>query len=299
MMVCCFYRDLARSQAQALESSSIAEFGVRLDGSLDFTGAGGAPLPPVLGTGSTPLKLPQTMDSTPIRATNGAQQQQVQGGHHSTAAARSQAGIALATEGPGASQRHSATTALSTPPHTGAASTTGVHQVTPERNTSAAQVTKQMVLMCTSLIAQFVYTFNISLLGANSWAPFKCSQQAAAALTNTKHSTQTQPNTTTAAPTSAAALEQQRSPRAVPSTPPPRTPALDNSALPEGDLSFQNAPTALPVPPTAAPAQQRENMPGLMAAVDLLSLFPAHTLLQHSSDTQVCSCSMQFPLLCT
>jgi hypothetical protein len=139
---CC--RELAQSESRALEVSYIAEFGIRLDGSVDggHNQRGTTPLqPPQLGTGTTPLKLNRTAEATTSvgPAQRSASAVGASGGATSGAKAAS-AGIAISTLG--ASQRDSATAALNTPPQPTTAAggeDRGVH-ITPERNPSGAQV---------------------------------------------------------------------------------------------------------------------------------------------------------------
>jgi hypothetical protein len=116
-------------------------------------------------------------------------------------------------------------------------------------------------------------------------------QQAAQSLTNTQQKAHAAPPTASNTATTAAMLEQQQqqrdtrtpvasSPRAPVST--PARAALTNLDLPESDSSFLRTAPAAPQhhPPTA---DRQVNQP----AVDQLSAFPAHSLLLHSSDTQV------------
>ena len=88
---------------------------------------------PVLGIGTTPLKLPQSVDSTPIRSIPTTT---------STTTATEKARIHTTNKGGDA--RTDATEALSTPPATaqpgGISAVALSNQITPERHNSAAQV---------------------------------------------------------------------------------------------------------------------------------------------------------------
>jgi hypothetical protein len=108
---------------------------------------------------------------------------------------------------------------------------------------------------------------------------------AAAALTNTQ--TKVQHGTT-----SAAALEANNHATPAPSSAGKGAGGLNNKDLPLGDASFlQGAPPATPGTVAVAAGAGAAAVNGAHAAaagpVDLLSEFPVHSLLQHSSDLQV------------
>jgi hypothetical protein len=119
-------------------------------------------------------------------------------------------------------------------------------------------------------------------------------QQAAQSLTSTQQKAHAAPPTASNTATTAAMLEQQQqhrdartptvsSPRAPQSTP-ARTGALTNMDLPESDASFLRVAPAGGVQQRPQTTERREvGQP----AEDQLSAFPAHSLLLHSSDTQV------------
>lgn len=133
---------------------------MRLDGSQDLlsiTSAHSAGLSHA--TGSTPLKLPQTADSTPVRPGNNNNNQgntnhsSGPGGNTTRTEVRDDLmrtgtvgiGLGIATTGGAAAGRAGATEALSTPPSAttgpgGISSTALANQITPERGNSGAQV---------------------------------------------------------------------------------------------------------------------------------------------------------------
>lgn len=140
-------RELERSQSQQLESSSIAEFGVRLDSSTDN-------LAPSSShshiSGSTPLRLPQAADSTPVRPGPNSSNANIPNsgnGQRDDLLRTGTVGIATAGAGGrnGVTGAGTGTTeALRTPPSKeapgGISSTAMANQITPERGTSGAQV---------------------------------------------------------------------------------------------------------------------------------------------------------------
>ena len=110
---------------------------------------------PVLGTGTTPLKLPQSVDSTPIRSVPTTTTTTTT---NTTTTAIEKARIHTINKGGDA--RTDATEALSTPPASaqpgGISAVALSNQITPERHNSAAQVSSY-VYVCIYVCMYIVY----------------------------------------------------------------------------------------------------------------------------------------------